>query len=415
MSKTKWRDVCALALVSTIAVLATPPPAHADDTRDSQWYLGTLDMSKVHGLSQGAGITIGVVDSGINPNQADIKGSVLPGATLDADGIVTGDGLADKIGHGTAIATTLVGHGHGSGDAKGILGIAPQASVMPVAIEWDTLSDDDRIDVIQDAITWLTSQDVDVIVVPLGVVDYGSHNKVIQDASKKDIVVFAPAGNEYERYGQWGIAGKSGSFWPADSDHAVPVTGLSPDGSAWKGSTDLSEIYTQTTLGISAPAVDIPIALPGGTYDTTSSTSFAAAIAAGELALVKSAYPDLDYWGLIYRSSLTVDDKSDEGYDDTYGWGTINPYRALTEDVEYEDELTSFKSDAADILPLDEQGKSEEPVETAGALLTPVPSRIPLWLEIGLPAFVVATTAITTPMFWLYRRQTHKQPSSQRV
>ena len=59
----------------------------------------------------------------------DLVGSVLPGADVSDP---AGDGHTDRVGHGTGIAGLIAGHGHGAND--GVLGIAPRAKILPVAV-----------------------------------------------------------------------------------------------------------------------------------------------------------------------------------------------------------------------------------------------------------------------------------------
>jgi subtilisin family serine protease len=52
----------------------------ADGIRDQQWYLAALGVPAAHASSQGAGVTVAVLDSGVDPDQPDLTGSVLEGA-----------------------------------------------------------------------------------------------------------------------------------------------------------------------------------------------------------------------------------------------------------------------------------------------------------------------------------------------
>src|SRR5699024_11650607 len=86
--------------------------------------------------------------------------------------------------------------------------------------------------------------------------------------------------------------------------------------------------------------------------DPADCTSVSAPTVAGTLALIKSAYPTPAYWGQLYRLTTAVDDKGEKGYDDKYGWGIVNPHKALTENIELQDGSTSKANDR---LPLSDQ------------------------------------------------------------
>src|SRR2546430_290346 len=108
-------------------VMLAAPPAAADSIRDRQWHLKYLNIDAAHAVSQGDGVVVAVVDSGVNGNHPDLAGNVLNG--VDVSGTGAPNGLEDRDGHGTAMAGLIAGHGHGNGD--GVLGIAPHAKIFP--------------------------------------------------------------------------------------------------------------------------------------------------------------------------------------------------------------------------------------------------------------------------------------------
>src|SRR4051812_2248024 len=104
-----------------LACLPAASPAYADSVRDDQWHLRFLDMARVHQIGQGGGVTVAVIDNGINGNHPDLVGNVLSGV-----GLLPGhpsNAWEDASDHGTAMAGTIAGHGHAGG--AGVLGIAP--------------------------------------------------------------------------------------------------------------------------------------------------------------------------------------------------------------------------------------------------------------------------------------------------
>ncbi|GAA4916050.1 subtilase family protein [Stackebrandtia albiflava] len=390
--------VAATVAVAAVLVALLPGTAQADEIRDGQWYLDALGIHDAHELSQGAGVTIGVIDTGVDPNHPDLEGQVISGTSLAEN--APGDGLEDEYGHGTAVSSVLVGND----DANGVLGIAPKAKIISVNIfEPGAKTSDPHL--MEPAIEWLVDQGVDVISTSAG----GSGGSAIQYATDHGVPVVGAAGNRFQ---DWGLGEHevSGTNDPGGQSGAIPVSGTTIDGEFWDRGLDLSGAAPQPRYGLSAPAVDIPIALPGGEYDVVNGTSFSAPIVAGTLALIRSAYPDLDYTTWIARLLETVDDKGPEGYDVEYGWGIVNPLAALTEDVAYEDEYTSINSPSADRLPLDQQGDDISPPGNPDGDATPTPpsdssdaaldgdtGMSVLWLPITLAAAIIlaGTIAIT--------------------
>ena len=338
------------AVLAAALAIGAPGTAHADDIRDNQWYLNTLDIDKVHELSQGAGVTIGVIDGGIDAEQQDLTDNIKAGAEFADGKIADGDGLEPGDGHGTAVAATIAGPGHGDNGTDGIIGLAPKATIISVDI-----SDDDTTSVAT-AITWLVDNGADIINVSSGGGAPANGREALQNATDNGVAVVGSAGN-LETNTPWGSYENPVTGWPARGQNAIPVSGTTQDNKFWENSTTLEDAALSPQLGLSAPAVDIPVALPDNEYDTVNGTSFSAPIVAGTLALIKSAYPDLDYYQWTDRLLDTVDDKGDNGYDDKYGWGIVNPYKALTEETVFEGTDGDQVSSPDDRLPLDQQGK----------------------------------------------------------
>jgi len=387
----RWVSVC---LIVGLAVALTPGTASADEIRDGQWYLDALGIHEAHRLSQGEGVTIGVIDSGINASHPDLDGRVIDGVDLVHS---TGDGFSDNHDHGTGVTSVLVGND----DANGILGIAPKATVVSVNVfpEDGPYAEPGAI---SEAIQWLTDYGVDVITMSIGGGGDSEANKAVKYANDHGIPVVVGVGNKYQDVG-FGPEEQVGSGWGAVRG-TIPVTGVNENSQFWSESLDLSLASPQPQLGLAAPATKMPVATNTGGYNTRKGTSYATPIVAGTLALIKSAYPDLDYWGQMYRLMLTTDDKGPEGYDNKYGWGIVNPLAALDDDVELQDGSVSSRTD---ILPLEEQGQqSDDPTDpnnegepttpsSDDQALTDDDSGTPLWIPIAITAAALLIAAIT--------------------
>ncbi len=78
--------------------------------------------------STGAGVIVAVIDSGVTADHPDLAGQVLPGIDLVRAG---GDGTADEVGHGTTVAGLIAGR---SDDGEGVVGLAPDAKILPIRV-----------------------------------------------------------------------------------------------------------------------------------------------------------------------------------------------------------------------------------------------------------------------------------------
>ena len=123
-------------LVSMAALSALPPGAAraavADSIQDKQqWVLNMLDVAGAWSVTRGTGVTVAVIDSGVNPHVSDLSGSVTTGP--DYTGVSTSPTSKNWGVHGTWMASLIAGHGH-DGGFDGVTGIAPQARILSIRV-----------------------------------------------------------------------------------------------------------------------------------------------------------------------------------------------------------------------------------------------------------------------------------------
>ncbi|GAB3800448.1 type VII secretion-associated serine protease mycosin [Micromonospora zhanjiangensis] len=305
------------ALTALTAVTIAAPPALADATRDAQWHLKFLKVAEAHRITQGAGVTVAVIDTGVDATHPDLIGSVLPGKDFSIRKADVPDGRTDTAGHGTAMAGLIAAHGHGNG--AGALGIAPAAKILPVRYHStiEGMSQDTPA-----AIRWAVAQGAKVISMSFGGENEIELQEAILAARRADVVLVAATGNR-PRDRQVG--------YPAAYDGVLAVGGVDRNGNH----ADISVTGPQTA--ISAPAVDTlstdTRANGGSGYSTETGTSGATAIVAGAAALVRAKYPTLSAPEVIHRLTATATDKGAPGRDPEYGYGVLNLVAALTADV----------------------------------------------------------------------------------
>ncbi len=310
----------AAAVVGWGVLVTGAAPAAADDIRGRQWWLQALDLPAAHRISQGAGVTVAVIDGGVDPRQPDLTGSVVEGTDVLKG---KGDGFDDPNGHGTGMAAIIAGHGHGPGNADGILGIAPQAKIMPIKVIGD------REDGINDgefavAVNAAVARGAKVISVSLDVAGGRESMEAVAQAVDKDVVIVASTGNAE------GVALQVTGA-PARYRGVVAVGGTDRRGQRAAFSVEGSR---ENDLMVVAPAVDGINANPDGTYATgKSGTSMSAAIVAGAAALIRSKYPDLPVHEVWNRLNATAVDKGPAGFDTGYGNGLLDLTAALTRQV----------------------------------------------------------------------------------
>ncbi|GIF73759.1 S8 family serine peptidase [Asanoa siamensis] len=302
------RTLRKLAAVPTSIIVAILPLG-VDNIRDEQWHLRFLNIDQAHELTKGEGVTVAVVDTGVDAHP-DLAGSVLPGAVLDPAG--SGDGNTDLSGHGTAMAGLIAGHGRGS---KGVLGIAPAAQILPVV---DTVSGrSTNPDLTADAINAAIDRGATVVNISASGGPTERLQRAIERARREDVVVVAAAGNAPSPIIGF-PANYPGVVAVGASDRSGSVAGISTRGPG---------------LVLVAPGVDIMTTRLNSGYGVGTGTSDSTAIVSGAVALIRSRFPSLEAAEVIRRLTATATDKGPPGRDDVYGYGVLNVVAALSTDV----------------------------------------------------------------------------------
>ncbi|MEU9574287.1 type VII secretion-associated serine protease mycosin [Streptomyces massasporeus] len=312
------------ALLTAGLVLLPAATAHADGIRAQQWALDAMRTEQAWQTTKGRGITVAVLDTGVEADHPDLAGNVLPGKDLVRFGAEPGDRAWAR--HGTAMAGIIAGHGHGPGNADGVLGIAPEAKILPVRV---ILEDGDpsrakarstRGNALAEGIRWAADHGADVINLSLGDDSASAHpepseDQAVQYALKKGVVVVASAGN----------GGEKGDHisYPAAYPGVIAATAV--DRAGTRASFSTRRWYAT----VSAPGVDVVIADPDHKYYEGWGTSAAAAFVSGAAALVKAAHPGLAPAQIKSLLEDTARNAPSGDRDDSRGFGFVDPAAAI--------------------------------------------------------------------------------------
>ena len=317
--KRVWSTTGVVALTGAL-LLTSASTASADYVRDRQWFLDVFTMKDTWAESQGQGVTVAVVDSGLDGNHRDLTGQVLKGKDF------TGGGNAqeDKIGHGTKMASIIAGHGHGAGNSSGVIGVAPKAKILPLRT-LQTRSDNNPDETWGAAVRYAVDHGAKVI--NLAIANDGGRTlsagrDAIAYAESHDVVVVAGSGNN----------GASRVSEPAALPGVVSVGAVDKNANVWDDSN------RGKGLVLTAPGVDIVGANPtlSNGYGVGSGTSDATAFVSGTAALVRAKYPNLTAGQVINRlikSASFLGHKGLKAPDEDYGYGIIRPRQAVTMDI----------------------------------------------------------------------------------
>ncbi|MFF9606595.1 type VII secretion-associated serine protease mycosin [Streptomyces sp. NPDC014684] len=311
-------------LLAGSLVLLPSAAARADGIRAQQWSLSALRLDEAWHTTKGRGVTVAVLDTGVDAGHPDLTGNVL--AAKDMIGFGAGPGDREWARHGTAMAGIIAGHGHGAGRTDGVMGVAPEAKILPVRV---ILEDGDsargkarttRGNALADGIRWAADHGADVINLSLGDDSDSAHpepgeDEAVQYALKKGVVVVASAGNG-------GAKGDHVSY-PAAYPGVIAATAVDRYGTRASFST------RRWYAAVSAPGVNVVIADPDHKYYEGWGTSAAAAYVSGAAALIKAARPGLAPAQVKKVLEDTARDAPVGGRDDSRGFGMIDPAAAL--------------------------------------------------------------------------------------
>lgn len=246
--------------------------ANYDDTyADLQHGLGILDVDAAHRISQGHGIRIAIIDGDADARHEDLRGQFSKVRKF------TGDGVKENVAHGTAVASII---GANANNAKGIVGIAPEASLELFVSCWahkelnkaicDTFT-------LAKALDTLLDDPPDVLNMSLTGPYDPLLERLLDTAQAAGVVIVSARSAE---------PGTQNHF-PASLETVIDVGNSATGDSAGRASTLNDNIY--------APGNQIMVAVPDDAYDFRSGSSLAAAHVSGAVALLLSVSPDLPF------------------------------------------------------------------------------------------------------------------------
>lgn len=289
-----------LAVDSSRKAYAMALPA-TDTGRDLQWGLNRLQAEDVWARSTGAGVTVAVLDTGVKSSHPDLKGKVSKGYNAITQ---KAGARSDDNGHGTFISGMIAGKNNNSG----IVGIAPNARILPVKVlNADGIGDSEDI---ARGIIWATDNGADVINMSFGA---DSTNKVeaaaIDYARGNGVTMVAAAGNE----------GFKQVMYPAGYPGVLGVGAVDPANKRASFSNSGGHV------DVVAPGQGILSSYTERNYTWTSGTSMSTAYVSGMAALAISYSPGAGGDPLAQQIMATAIDLGDAGSDAQYGAGLVDP------------------------------------------------------------------------------------------
>jgi hypothetical protein len=324
-------------------VALTAAPALADQIRNEEWWLSALHVTTAQESSKGSGVTVAVLDTGVDSTQPDLAGSVTTGPDFTRSGRTAGGPFWGI--HGTAVASLIAGHGHGSQNGDGIIGVAPEAKILSVRVTLES-NDPDLANAstvaalpgaIADGIRYAVSHGAQVIDLPLDPASLAStapapsgvgatpppdnapggstaEREAVAYALSKNVVLVAPAGE------------RTAKADPVNYPAAYP--GVISVGAFNQNFTKASFTTRQPYVTLTAAGDGVIAATPSG-YAVLHSTTGASAVVAGIAALIKAQFPTLSPAQVTSALTQSTVFRPPGGRKDGSGFGTADAQAAL--------------------------------------------------------------------------------------
>jgi type VII secretion-associated serine protease mycosin len=287
--------------------------------------LGAINAQKAWAVTKGGGVTVAVLDTGVDGSVPDLAGSVTTGPDETAG--VDPRGYHPPRLHGTYIASLIAGHGSGAGRKSGVLGVAPAAKILSVRVILDDgepgfgefAAESANDDAIGAGITYAVRHGARVINMSLGSTSPTKGLRAaLAAAAAQGVVVVAAAGNNGAA--QHGFTPLS---YPAAFPGVIAVAAVSLDGKRAAFSDNNSSVE------LSAPGVNVVGAGPGGSYLEADGTSPASAIVAGVATLIRARYPQLTPAQVEQALLTSARHRPSGGYSPATGFGEVDAPAAL--------------------------------------------------------------------------------------
>lgn len=344
-----------ISMLAAIALLAVSGGANAlpnDPLLSKQWALSKIKATDAWSITSGTGVTIAIIDTGIDLTHEDLAANVVTGGNMIACGkrakTCNTNGQDDQ-GHGSHVAGIAAAVAN---NGKGVVGVAPGAKLMPVKVldkdgsgTADDLAEGIRFAVDKGAkvlnlsLGWLSGQGTVIKILgsltPVySAIDYAwSKGAVLVVAAGNDSVPLCAEPAAHPKVVCVGSTDNNDLIATYSNSGDIDVTAPGGFGSLFceDFSRDiLSTIWAGSSMDCQGPASNNPshIFLTG--YETLAGTSMATPHVAGVAALIFAKNPGFTNQQVIDKLKASCDDLGSPGYDPVYGAGRVNALRAVS-------------------------------------------------------------------------------------
>ena len=291
-----------------------PPPCKkpqsypASRVQAIPWAQQRLDFTNAWSITKGKGVTVAIVDSGVNKFHPQLAGRVAKSIDL------TDTYNTDCFGHGTQVAGIIAAQDERNGTpAIPFVGVAPDVRLISIKIQEGETSDDDGTSLAR-GIERAVQEGAEIINVSATNTDFPRLRQAVHLAQEHDVLIVAAAGNTDARKKQ-----SEQQAYPASYPGVLSVGAVGQSGPLSGFSN------TSSKVDVTAPGDGIVTTTGDGYVADLQGTSYSTPYVAGVAALVKAAKPGLSAKEIMHRIVATADGSVGAGS----GGGMVNPYEAV--------------------------------------------------------------------------------------
>ena len=277
-------------------------PAGGEQQSDNpQYAVDKLHLTEAHRTVSGSGVTIAVIDSEVDQTHSELKGAVseelnVLGANVKAHP------------HGTAMVGAIASRDR-------LTGVAPGARIIAVRAfgETSTSAEGTTYNILK-GIEWAVSQGARVINMSFAGPYDPSLARALKAAADKGVVLISAAGN---------AGPKSPALFPGADPNVIAVTATDSNDKLFRMANQGGYV------SVASPGVEVLAPAPEEAYQMSTGTSIATAHVSGVVALMLERDPTLTPADVRKILETTATDLGPKGKDNQFGWGLINPQKAL--------------------------------------------------------------------------------------
>lgn len=395
------RGLACLSVVVAVALGGASPALAAGQVtsiRAQEWWLTAMHASDtMWPISTGKGMTIAEIDSGVDTSHPDLVGQVSPGQNFSG---LSGGPDADAVGHGTAMASLMVGTGVGL-NGSGMYGLAPGARIISFRISPQGATEvafgEDFARQMSEAIRAAANSKAQIISISMGQMeDEASVLDAVQYAQGKGKMIVAAVGDD----------GDNGN----ELDYPAAFPGVVAVGETDSAGAVAKESEHGPQVSFTAPGAGMYVACTGPSgYCTSHGTSDSTAIASASAALIWSVHPTWTADQIIRVMMNSANRGTDKfGQQDPYfGYGALRPRVAL---------VTPGDPGSADVNPLIPVAATQSAPSKASAPASTSPdgtaqkasskagSSSTSWVVVAVVAIVVIIVCVAVALILVRRR-----------